>query len=93
MEADNESTMEDNTANVTNGDLCKFMQQMQFNMEKLTKDIKTEIKNSNDKLGKEIRDGRREMKAEMRTVNKKIDNVKEEMEKLKNTTKMMRRRK
>ena len=75
---------------VSNADLCKFMQQISFKIEKLTTDIRTEINGSNDKLGKEIRNCRDDMKSEIRAVNSKIERVEEVTKKLKNTTNQMK---
>ena len=58
------------------------MKQMQVNVEKLTKDIKKEIKSSNEKLGQEIRESREEMKEELRTVNSKIEVIKSDTDKV-----------
>ena len=58
---------------VSNADLCRFMQQISKTVEKLTIDIRTEINVSNDKLGKEIRGCRDEMKTEICAVNSKIE--------------------
>ena len=86
------NTKEDdlNASTVSNVDLCKFMQQISMTMEKLTTEIRTEIKGSNDKLGKEIRDCRDDMKTEIRAVNSKIERVEEVTKKLKNTTNQMK---
>ena len=46
---------------VTNDDLVRIMTAMQVHVDKLMTDIKKEIKNSNDNLGKEMREGREDM--------------------------------
>ena len=72
--------MEEKKMEVSNDTLVAFMKSMQVNVDK----ISAEIKMSNKKLGKEIKEGREEFRSEMEHLNKKIDNVSNETEKLKN---------
>ena len=58
--------------NIDNDALTNFMEKMQMNVEKISKDIKK----SNEKLGKEIKESREELREEMKHLNNKIDEVK-----------------
>ena len=58
------------------GDLVKFMQQMQLK-------ISQDILDSNEALRKEINEGRKEVREEMSSMNKKIEEVKEDTKQVK----------
>ena len=75
-------TMEENKE-VTNGDLVKFLQQMQVNADKISNEIRREIKTSKENLEKLIRRGNEQVKEELNVMNDKINEVKEDMEKMK----------
>ena len=51
----------------SNNDLVEFMHQMQMSVYNITR----EIKNSNEVLGREIRESQAELKEEIKTLNKK----------------------
>ena len=76
---------------ITSEDIVKIMKAMEVNMEKLTKEIKVEIKNSNETLGEKIEESREEMRTEMKKMNGKIETVIEDTENLKKENEKVRR--
>ena len=67
----------------TNGDIVKFMQQLQLQMETNAEKINTNIKVSNEKLENQIREGRDKVKQEMQNLSNKIKEVTEETDRMK----------
>ena len=81
MRRDTDDAMEEE-AEITNGDLVKFLRQMQVNADKISTEIRKEIKTSNENLEKEIKKGNEHVKAEMKAMNEKVKRVSENVEKL-----------
>ena len=79
-ESDREMEIE---SEVTNADLVKFLTAMQVNAEKMNTELRGEIKSSKDTIEKQIKAGNEQVKAELRSLNSKIDEVKGETEMLK----------
>ena len=53
----NKMENEEQVEEVTNGDLVKFLGQMQVNADKNNRELRKEIKESNDKLEAELKKG------------------------------------